>query len=155
MRCRYLAHPSSSDNRRQACDCTCVLSSKEVLRIFSRERSRFARYFGHISGATLQIVDRPCLVAGCELRSVADADVSTGQIRIVNRLLGMGTGTVTGVLRHELGHLADSDISRDEAELRADAIALLVTGEPVRYNRRLIQTSDSTGIWPRPRSLHR
>jgi hypothetical protein len=58
------------------------------------------------------------------------------------------------VVRHELGHLCDSHVNGPEAEARADAIAMLVTGAPIRYDSIQLQTV-GPGSWPRPRSLHR
>lgn len=61
--------------------------------------------------------------------------------------------TLTGIVRHELGHAADPTPDEPEAEARADAIVAWVCGEPVRYDSRGVQTIGRGGR--RPRRLHR
>lgn len=85
---------------------------------------------------------------------MADANPATGEIRVVARLLDRGLGPFLGVIKHELGHLCDSRVHEPEAEARADMIALLVAGAPVKYDAIQLQTT-GRGTWPRPRSLHR
>lgn len=74
-----------------------------------------------------------------------------------------------GVLRHELGHVLDLCIRSDHldawalaqgiqlppphhAEVRADAIAEAVWGQPIAYDKDLVQTT-GRGTVPRPRHL--
>ncbi len=136
------------------CHADCVISTTQAMSLFMRERAAFSAVFPRAARSSLQVVDRHCLESGCGIRNVADANVSTGRIRVVRRLLDMGKSVFVGVIRHELGHVCDSHIDAPEAEARADAIAMLVTGEAIRYDTSLVQTT-SSGEWPRPRRLHR
>lgn len=61
---------------------------------------------------------------------------------------------LVGLIRHELGHLADTHVRQSGSERRADAIAKKVTGQAIRYDRDDIQTVGS-GVSPRPRRLPR
>lgn len=136
------------------CHADRVISKTQAMGLFLRERAVFSAVFPRAARSSLQVVDRRCLESGCGIRNVADANVSTGRIRVVRRLLDMGESVFVGVIRHELGHICDSRIDAPEAEARADAIAMMVTGEAIRYDANLVQTT-SSGEWPRPRWLHR
>ena len=72
-----------------------------------------------------------------------------------------------GVVRHELGHVIDMVFPKDAVdewaakkgvvlantdERRADDIALAIWGEPIRYDRDLVQ-STRYGDYPRPKFL--
>ena len=64
-----------------------------------------------------------------------------------------------GVIYHELGHVLDelfdySILNEPDDELRADRIVEVHCGIRIYYDRRdLVQTLDSSGIWPRPEGL--
>lgn len=109
----------------------------------------------------LEVYDSACLESGrCPRRAVAQAVFSSPRgrvstVQVVSRLFEFPEHVVLGVLAHELGHLADES-DEDEAELRADAWALWVTGRPIRYWGDLqLQSLGGEGEWPRPRDLHR
>jgi len=109
----------------------------------------------------LEVYASRCLDdGGCAHRSVAQAVYSTPRgevatVQVVSRLFDFPRHVVLGVLAHELGHLADES-DGEEAELRADAWALWVTGSPVRYwSEDQLQSLGGSGKWPRPRGLHR
>lgn len=57
---------------------------------------------------------------------------------------------IVGLIRHELGHIAAPDLG----EQAADDAAEDATGQRVRYDSRMIQTT-GRGRYPRPRNLHR
>ncbi len=72
-----------------------------------------------------------------------------------------------GIVRHELGHVVDMVFGKKKInrwakqkgvslastdERRADDIALAIWGEPIRYDRDLVQ-STSYGEYPRPKFL--
>lgn len=72
-----------------------------------------------------------------------------------------------GIVRHELGHVVDMVFDRPKVdrwaegkgitlaqtdERRADDIALSIWGEPIRYDRDLVQ-STRYGEYPRPKHL--
>ena len=88
-------------------------------------------------------------------------------LRFAKKLLTSPTHRADGLIRHELGHVVDFVCDKDRlnewavtkgirlpptAERRADAIALAIWGEPVRYDKDLVQSS-TTGVHPRPRHL--
>lgn len=92
----------------------------------------------------------------------------TYHIRFAPKTLQAPTHRVDGLIRHELGHLADYLIPKAELdtlcrdwygvtlphtdERRADTIALAVWGKPLRYDADLVQ-STRIGVTPRPAHL--
>ena len=132
----------------------------QLARIFRRERARFARRFPWIADVTLCVVDAPCQPGRrrCAVRDLAWAQWSTpwngGTVSILARALHLPRRNVAGLIRHELGHLADPVEHRAGAEQRADDIAEMVCGRKIRYEgRHQIQTT-GRGVYPRPRNLH-
>lgn len=90
-------------------------------------------------------------------------------IRLSRKLLQSPTSRQDGIIRHELGHVVDlsfrpADVNRwaakrgvqlppqQQGELRADAIAHAVWGEPLLYDEATVQNT-TTGTWPRPHHL--
>jgi hypothetical protein len=92
----------------------------------------------------------------------------TYHIRFAPKTLQAPEHRADGLMRHELGHLVDYLVPKDDlnricaeyygvqlpktAERRADTIALAVWGEPLRYDADLVQ-STRHGVTPRPRHL--
>ena len=90
-------------------------------------------------------------------------------IRLSKKLLSADTSRQEGIIRHELGHVVDMVTEPNDldswaasqgvklpppkhAELRADAIAEAVWGEPLRYDRDTVQ-STCCGVDKRPSHL--
>ena len=131
----------------------------ELLAMFLRERQSFAQVFpfARVATARLVIVESRCPNPPCAERDYACAESAgesvPGVITMTRRVLALPRSNVVGLIRHELGHLADRSI-RGGAEQRADDLAERATGVRVRYDRRDLQTTHNSGRWPRPKHLH-
>lgn len=95
-------------------------------------------------------------------------EIGECSMRYPPKLLAQHRTRIDGVLRHELGHVVDHllpprrvndrgrtrGLSRIAAtpERRADDVALLIWGTPLRYDEELVQNT-SVGVHPRPRHL--
>lgn len=124
-------------------------------RLFARERARFAKHFPAVAGATLAFVDRRCIERGrCRDRDLAYAEPGAGRVVLLRRALALPDANVRGLVRHELGHLADPWPGRAGGEQRADDLAEWVVGRRIYYDDQLIQTT-GRGTWPRPPWLPR
>lgn len=88
-------------------------------------------------------------------------------IRFAPKTLKCQVHRADGLIRHEIGHIIDFLIPApnldvwasvhgvrlpDTAERRADAIALAIWGEPIRYDEDTVQ-STRVGVSPRPEHL--
>ena len=124
--------------------------------LFARERDAFAEAFPDVADARLRVVGQRCPHGGtrCARRDLAYADWDALEVVLAERALRLPRANVLGLLRHELGHLADPTPEARGAEQRADDIAQSVTGRKIRYDARMIQTV-GPGTYPRPRQLHR
>lgn len=131
----------------------------EVIVQFLRERESFARVFPfpRVAEARLVIVEAHCPNPPCSERDYACAESQgeriAGVVTMTRRVLALPRHNVVGLIRHELGHLADQS-SRGGAEQRADDLAERVTGVKVRYDRADLQTTHNSDRWPRPKNLH-
>lgn len=92
----------------------------------------------------------------------------TYHLRFAPKTLKAASHRVDGLIRHELGHLADYLVPKDDLdalcvehygvklprtdERRADTIALAVWGVPLRYDADLVQSTHH-GVTPRPAHL--
>lgn len=136
------------------------LTNQQAQALFLYERARFLELFAFPSIRTARLVflaARCTPDSPCRLRDVAWTEYAqdgAGVVTVLRRLLLLPQENFLGVIRHELGHLAAPRWSDPEAEGHADAVACLVAGEPICYDRDLLQTV-GPGTWPRPRSLHR
>jgi hypothetical protein len=120
-----------------------------------REQARFAAYSARCAVVDWRVTARP--YPGRRRGTVRDLAVCYTRLEVVRivvteRLLALPRANVVGVIRHELGHAADPDTSRPGAERRADRIAAAVTGTPIRYDARDVQTT-GPGVTPRPARL--
>ena len=125
--------------------------------LFRVERAAFARRFPRCGRAYLELTDAYSPTRElARVRDLAAAwpEADPPRVVLARRALAMGRATVAGLLRHELGHVADPWWDRPGAEQRADDLAELATGARIRYDRRKIQTT-GPGTYPRPGSLHR
>ena len=102
------------------------LTARELQALYRRERAAFAaRYPGpHVARAPLVVVDEACGASGrCGFRDVAWAQCDpgrAGRVSILARALrDLTPEQLLGVVRHELGHLADPTPDAPEAEARA------------------------------------
>ncbi len=131
------------------------MTPRDAKRIFSRERRAFSRYFPHVSKTKLIILDQPCVDSEhCAERDLAYAIQSPPSVTMLRRSLSLPKHNVVGLIRHELGHVADRDLGLRGSEQRADDIAEYVTGKRIFYDQQDIQTT-ANGKYPRPRYLHR
>jgi hypothetical protein len=135
------------------------MNRADVQAMFRRERARFERVLGPLlpprALPELVLVDVRCPAgAPCRERDLAYAEAGTRpRIVLATRALRLPAANVRGLLRHELGHAYDPWLARPGREQRADDLAEYVTGAPIRYDARDIQTT-GRGTWPRPRRLH-
>ncbi len=124
---------------------------------WERDRALFARVYPRLARAELRVVGRACTLPGkCAFRDLAYAEPEGDTVVVLARLADLPAANIAGLLRHELGHLADTVPYRLNAgrEQAADDIAEAVTGERIYYDKRAVQTL-SRGEWPRPLWLHR
>lgn len=132
------------------------MKHRELATLFRAERARFARWYPSCSRAWLSLSDTPCPLPPCSSRDYGAANLDTGEITFSFRVLLLPRANVVGLIRHELGHLADPTPNARNAERRADRIAGRVGGVPIRYDADLVQTIDQTAPYrARPASLHR
>jgi hypothetical protein len=123
--------------------------------IFAVEREHFARVFPRVAQAVLTVSPRDCSPASrCAWRDFAWALVDEGEVHMSHRVLALPLENQIGLLRHELGHLADAHVAEPWPEQRADDLAEVVTGKRIYYDARDLQTI-GPGQYPRPLRLHR
>lgn len=131
------------------------MTPAEAKRLFTRERSAFAKYFPWVKRTRIIILDQQCSSRRhCELRDLAFAEQSPPSVSILKRALSLPRHNIIGLFRHELGHIADEHINSHGREQRADDIAEFVSGQRIRYDQHDIQTV-GRGKYPRPTYLHR
>lgn len=130
------------------------MNQAQLSALFRAELVLWQEAFGRRFSPGLGVFSEPCSPGSrCGYRDVAYADLSTGTVWFSSRALTWGKKRLLGLLRHELGHLADPTPSKPGAEKRADAIAFRVTGVPIRYDKRQVQTI-GRGSLVRPANLH-
>lgn len=131
------------------------MTPSEMRRAFLHERAAFAARFPRVHGAGLSLLNQPCSIGGrCGERDLGWADTTNNRVFLLDRVLTLPTNRIIGLIRHELGHLSDARVTQPGAEQRADDIAEMVTGQPIRYDAKDIQTIGA-GKYPRPLYLHR
>jgi sulfur carrier protein ThiS len=123
--------------------------------MFERQREAFAALFPAVSRARLHIVRRPCpdgrvRCAGRDLAWMVDGDV-----HLLARALDRGHHVVGALLAHELGHAADASRYLPGSEQRADDLAAVILGKPIRYTATDAVQTFGAGAWPRPLHLHK
>lgn len=118
------------------------VGTKRVLEIFRREKSLFESKYPWVRYAELRVSNRRCVPSSpCRGRDVVWCNPDTGTIWVLRRLAELPETNVVGVIRHELGHLSDLRWTEKNAEIRADRVAKSVTGYPVRYDTKGLQTT--------------
>lgn len=129
----------------------------EFRALCAAEILRFTGYAPECGETVVSVSDRKCLPYGdCAYRDLAYAlyDADPPRIVVHKRLLRLPRQNVLGVIRHELGHVADPTPYALGAEQRADDVAESITGTKIRYDRRDVQTV-GRGRYPRPLHLPR
>ena len=119
----------------------------ELAKLFHREVERFYRRYPRVAPCSLTISTLRCSPGGrCTHRDLAwcyrwEGDSGRAhKIYLSQRALRLPRANVLGILRHELGHLADPTPRKPGGERRADRIAKKVTGVAIRYDKAAIQT---------------
>lgn len=122
--------------------------------LFEQERAAFVATYPRCVQVKIVIHEGACPDRGpCAPRSFAFADWGAQRITVASRLLMLRRENILGVIRHELGHIADPTPRVDHrAEQRADDIAEYVTGRKIRYDANDVQTV-GRGVYPRPAYL--
>lgn len=128
------------------------LSERAVARMFEEERAVFSKTFPDVLRVGLAIIDRH-FVDGERPRDVAWFDEQDNHIYLVRKSLSRSLNCLRGVIRHELGHAVDEHINEDGCERRADYLAELATGVPIRYTKEGLQHA-TRGEPYRPDWLH-
>lgn len=123
----------------------------ELQRLFVAERAKFSRLYPHVARTTLVVSGEYHLPGGREWRDVAQASPEPDgfTVHIVQRALRLPRPNLVALVRHELAHVADMTLGERET----DALAMRVTGRPIRYDARKLQTTGRGG--KRPSGLHR
>ena len=132
----------------------------EIVRIL-RDLLRTNEYDGDALFYNVEVSNRPEDGNPRHFAMTEDDDVHASITRIVvsPKILKLCKDQIDGILLHELGHVADFQwvfnckLSNDP-EIRADQIALKLTGIKIRYGKKdLIQTTRKRGTIKRPRGL--
>lgn len=127
----------------------------DLRKYFLNERARFAAKYPIVGSVGLVITEKKCLTEPfCAPRDLAWCDLDKNYIYLTDRVLGLAPENIVGIIRHELGHMADPTPDKANGEQRADDIAEEVTGDRINYDVRDIQTV-AVGKYPRPTYLHR
>ena len=137
------------------------LTRAQVRKAYLAERERFAEFVPDVLGIELVFESRHYLDevpaksrnGGRTSRDLAWLELDDGHIHLFVGALDRSMGHIIGVLRHELGHAIDERIDEPGCERRADRLAALVTGSPIRYTREGLQHA-THGIPRRPGWLH-
>ena len=140
------------------------LKDHEFRALFLWQQSIFAGYadrigdaaaYKRVIGCRLVLSRRHFLPPGEKTpRDTAWYDESANAIHFLkSSLRSRGINVLCGIIRHEFGHVIDTDPHAPGAERRADALAHLATGQPIRYTRGGLQTIGK-GADRRPDWLH-
>jgi len=129
------------------------LSERAVARMFYDERDRFALTFPVVAHVELVLLDDHYEGEEVTDRDVAWFDTRDKCVYLVRKALRRSMNCLRGVFRHELGHAADPHIEKAGCERRADRIAEIATGVPIRYTAEGIQHA-THGEPYRPDWLH-
>jgi len=127
----------------------------ETRAVFRRQREAFASLFPAVSRAQLYIVRRPCPDAWTPCAGRDLAWMVNGDVHLLARALKRGRDVVGALLAHELGHAADASRHLPGSEQRADDLAAVILGKPIRYTAADAVQTFGAGAWPRPLHLHR
>lgn len=128
------------------------MTPKRAKSIFAAELISFAARYPRAKGCRLAIRAKHFLPHP-EPRDLAWYDPAAHMVTLTRAALERSNGCILGIIRHELGHAADPKVDIDRGcEIRADRIALDVTGTPIRYTADGVQHA-THGVVGRPRWL--
>lgn len=128
------------------------MTRSEARAVFARELARFAAKYPCAAGCRFTIRAKHFLPRP-EPRDLAWYDPDSHTITLTVAALDRSTGSILGIIRHELGHAADHRVDVDRGcEARADRIAQAVTGSPIRYTADGVQHA-TVGTVGRPKWL--
>lgn len=127
------------------------MTAAEAHQLYARLRSTIAARFPVVAVVQLKLHTRH-FMRRITPRDFAWYDPADNTINASMRLLRQPQGRIAGVLAHELGHAADAHLGRPGAERRADRLAATALGQPILYDKGLVQNLD-VGVTPRPRKL--
>jgi hypothetical protein len=128
------------------------VTERELGKIWAQESATFRRAFPRTARVTLALADKHYLPHP-RPRDLAWYAPNERRVYLTRAALRRDAGTVRGLLRHELGHASDGMIDEPGCERRADRLARVATGSPIRYTREGLQ-STTRGTTGRPGWLH-
>lgn len=115
--------------------------------IFYHERARFAQSYPRVGQAKLYVEARHFSPQAKE-RDLAWCNVRTCEVHVLRRVENLSKSNQVALIRHELAHLCEPAWS----EVQVDQLAECISGEPIRYDKRAVQTTGSGTA--RPKRLH-
>ena len=129
------------------------MTRRQLANLFRAERRAFASRFPRVRRASLYLGRRP---KGAPLRSFAQAETGgrAPRVTLFAEALRLPRRNILGLIRHELGHVADPTPRRRGKEQRADDIAEAVSGARIRYELPAAVQSVGRGVYPRPCWIH-
>ena len=119
-----------------------------VLSLFKENISLYSRFYD-VKDISIRVHSSHFLETPSD-RDVAWANPNDRTVNLIKRATEFSKESINALLRHELAHLCDVFVDKENREQRADDIAFLVCGDRIRYDKTLIQTLDCSGIFPRP-----
>lgn len=119
------------------------MTPARLIALFLQERAKFGPRAAHV-GLSLKI-KRP------KRSKDRDQAYTDGKrVFFYESALALPEENIVGLLRHEFGHV----VRPEATEAEVDLIAEQVTGEPINYDARDIQTI-GPGVRPRPKHLRK
>lgn len=119
-----------------------------ILSIFNSNIELYSKYY-KVRDISIRIHDKHVIKDAGE-RDVAWADPRDRTVNFISRAMRFDINSIQALMRHEIAHLCDEFVDKENREQRADDIAFLVCGDKIRYDRKLIQTIECSGVFPRP-----
>lgn len=129
-----------------------MTSERRLRSIFRQELHRFAQVYPHVAGVRL-ILRAKHPEANTTARDLGWYDYETRAVSLIRAALQRSEGHLRGIIRHELGHAADTETTFGY-EARADRIAAEVCNSPIRYTKEGLQHA-THGKPKRPGWLHK
>jgi hypothetical protein len=130
-----------------------MIPESTVQRMYATERAKFARLFPWVQNVRLVFLDRH-FMENERPRDIAWYERGERAIFVARKALReRSLNCIKGILRHELGHAADTRLDAPGCERRADRLAEVATGEPILYTEEGLQHA-TLGVPYRPDWLH-
>lgn len=127
-------------------------TEKEVKDMFKEEVETFIAVFPRVKGVRF-VVEAKHYRDSPRKRDIAWYDTNEHSVHLIRAALSRSLDCLRGVIRHELGHVADARINSPGAERRADSLAEKATGKPILYTAEGLQHA-TRGEAYRPDWLH-